>query len=384
MKKTAIFGGSFDPPHKGHLKIIKHLEKNFDRVIIMPAFISPFKADAGHAPSVDRLNMLRILKEENNLSAEISTFELDKKGISYTVDTIKKYRDTEDADTKIYFVIGSESIKSLHLWKDSDWLKANVTFYVVPREGYDFPLDAARGFDLKTAPIKVKDYSSALFKAAHAFNREKSMVTPGVCEYITKNGLYNLFKCYTKNFKKFKMRPERIKHTFGAVKAGIRLAKIHGEDVDKTITALILHDIGKYTTNEDLKEAGVIPSDTQGIPPDCRHAIIGTDIARQYFKIADKDVLNAVLYHTAGRPGMSRLEKITAVADYIEEGRKFKDAEKIAKFAQTDLDKALLGMLSNVIEHLENIEKEVFETSYKALSFYRDLVYNSNKYNSDK
>lgn len=397
MKKIAIFGGSFDPPHKGHLKIIRHLEKKFDRVIIMPAFISPFKAAAGHAPANDRLEMLHILKQEKGLNAEVSTFELDKKGISYTTDTLRHYAGKEGADSEIYFVIGSESAKTLHLWRDSDWLKKNAVFYVVPREGYTLKQDfdansenntAAQknnGFNLKTAPISVKDYSSALFKAARAFKREKSIVTPAVYKYIAEKDLYNQFKPLTAGFKVFKMRPERILHTFGAVKAGIRLAKIHGEDVDKTITALTLHDIGKYADGDMLKKAGVVPACTKGIPPDCCHAIIGECIARQYFKITDSDVLNAILYHTTGRHDMSRLEKITAIADYTEEGRNFKDAKEIAEIAKIDLDRALVGMLSNVIEYLNRVGKEIFGISYKALSFYRDLVYNSTiKHDSDK
>ncbi|MCL2675194.1 MAG: bis(5'-nucleosyl)-tetraphosphatase (symmetrical) YqeK [Firmicutes bacterium] len=375
MKNTVIFGGSFDPPHKGHLEIIRHLQGVFDRVLVMPAFVSPFKQGKEYASSADRLNMLRILIQENGLSAEISTFELSKQGVSYSADTIRYYNEQESGGANLCFAIGSESLPALRLWKDAEYLKQNVTFYVIPRQGYDISA-APVGFNVKIAPIIVPDYSSAFFKAARAFNREKDIVTEGVYDYIDKNGLYDQYKCFTDGFAVFKMRKERIDHTYGAVKAGITLTKIHGEDVDKTIIALILHDIGKYANDETLKSANVTPPDTQGVPIDCRHAIIGREIARQYFGITDSDVLDAIYYHTTGRPDMGRLEKIVAVADYIEEGRAFEEAEVIARLAKTDLDGAMAKMLANVIRYLRGANKEIFEITFHALSFYHGLAYN--------
>ncbi len=373
MKKEsiAIFGGSFDPPHKGHIEIISQLIQIFSKVIVVPAFVSPFKRSGSFASAKERLEMLKLALKEKNLSPIISDFEIKNKGVSYSYQTIRHYqRDNQ----KIYFVIGSESVSSLHLWKNADWLRQNVIFYVVRRENYEVKL--RDDFCIEVAPFCQKDYSSSLFKAAHAFGKGGEIVSGDVLEYINRHNLYRTYHHLTQGFKIFNLTDKRINHTYRAVKKGIMLAKIHGESIDKTITALILHDIGKYTNKEMLLSLGITPSDTSGMPDSIKHAVYGADIARQYYKIDDHDVINAILYHTTGRENMSQLEKITAIADYIEEGRDFASREQLENTAKHSLDKAMADMLQRVLEYLDKSGREIFANSKKALCFYNKLVYN--------
>lgn len=369
--KTAIFGGSFDPPHIGHIEIIGHLMQTFSKVIVVPTYISPFKSSGSYASPNQRLEMLNLALAEQGLSPIVSDYEIKKGGISYSYQTIQHFI---KEDEQIYFVIGSESVPTLHLWKNAEWLKLNVIFYVIGRENFDIKL--RDDFRLEIAPFIQKDYSSSLFKAAHAFGRGEEVVSKKVLEYINEQNLYKAYHYLTYGFKVFNLTEKRINHTYRAVKKGIMLAKIHGEDVDKAITSLTLHDIGKYATAQLLQGLNITPSDTSGMPDSIKHAVYGADIAKQYYKIQDQDILNAILYHTTGRENMSRLEKITAIADYIEDGREFDTREELERTAKESLDKAMADMLKRVIEHLQNSEREIYVTSKKALCFYNKLVYN--------
>lgn len=172
-QKIAIFGGSFDPPHYGHYDIVKNLERAFDRVIVVPSYISPFKTDGSEDAKV-RLSLCKKLFVSDK--TEVCSREINKKGVSYSVDTAayfaKKYK-----DAALFWVIGSEEVKRLHDWHDLDKLKTLVTFLVVPRPGYeasdaDIALLKKRKVKLKTAKFNGLAISSTKIIFPEAFCRE--------------------------------------------------------------------------------------------------------------------------------------------------------------------------------------------------------------------
>ena len=114
--KTAIFGGSFDPIHKGHLEIIDRLSKMFDKVIVLPNYQNPLKSNA--TPAKKRLEWLTKSITQNNV--EISEFEINQNKPCYTIDTIKHFKQFYD---KITFVIGADNLLTLDKWKKIDELK---------------------------------------------------------------------------------------------------------------------------------------------------------------------------------------------------------------------------------------------------------------------
>jgi len=138
MKRVALYGGSFDPPHIGHEAIVEALKKlDFvDKVIIMPTFLNPFK-ESSTAPSSLRLQWLqKIFSEDENV--EVSAFEV-KQGKKVptieTVQTLKKEYET------IYLVLGADNLKSLESWHRYDELKKLVTFIIVTRDAIAVPSD---------------------------------------------------------------------------------------------------------------------------------------------------------------------------------------------------------------------------------------------------
>lgn len=148
----------------------------------------------------------------------------------------------------------------------------------------------------------------------------------------------------------------RFRHTLGVVATAELLASDHGADVAKARAAALLHDVAKeYDRERLLKEAdefGIVLSDIERRAWALIHAPLGAEIARRDFGVDDPDVLAAIRYHTTGRTGMSLLEKVVFVADYIEPGRSHPGVGPVRQVAATDLDRAVLLALDQTIRYL--------------------------------
>ncbi len=136
MEDIAIYGGSFDPPHRGHFQIaIKAIENlDIDKLIVIPNFQNPWKPPPLFFPK-DRLFLLRKLFYEYP-KIEVSSFEIDNGYPTKTIETVrhfsKRYR-------KIYLIIGADNLEKLHLWDDFEEIRSRVEFVVATRNGIDIP-----------------------------------------------------------------------------------------------------------------------------------------------------------------------------------------------------------------------------------------------------
>lgn len=364
VQKTVILGGSFDPATKAHIDIIQKLSKKFDRVVVLPCFISPFKQDGCAASGEDRVNMLR--RETADLdNVKVSKWEIKRENVSYTADAVRHYKEKYPQD-ELYFAIGSDCLSGLAEWKDAEYLACAVTFYLIRRPGYAVSKKITdglkeKGFKIKSAGFKGADFSSSLVRAAVAFGKEKEFVPSGVAEYINSNSLYTEYVPFVKAYKTFELKSERIEHTFRAVKAGVHLCKIYGEDVREVTTALILHDIGKYANKSLLAENKVYCEnydDLQSSAPAVLHAYVSAAIARDYFKLNGR-IAGAIQKHTTGAEKMSVLDKIVYLADAIEDGREYDGVESLRRVAAKDLDRAMLRSLKATVKSLKAQGKTV-------------------------
>ncbi len=152
--------------------------------------------------------------------------------------------------------------------------------------------------------------------------------------------------------------PGRAAHIFGCEKTAAKLARCWGVDEEKARFAALLHDITKqYSQIEQLnfvQKYGILIDETFNQFPALSHAVTGAAVARAEYG-ADEDVVNAVRYHTTGRPGMTKLEKILYLADYIEPTRNFDGLEETRKLAYQNLDAAVLRSTADCL--LYNIRK---------------------------
>ncbi len=131
--KIGIFGGSFDPIHNGHLNLAKTALEKFalDRLIVIPAAVSPFKTDAEPAQAYDRLLLVRAAFTGMS-KVVVDNRELTRGGVSYAIDTVKELK-AEHPDADLIFLIGEDSVEGLPRWKEYETLKTLCTFEALPR-----------------------------------------------------------------------------------------------------------------------------------------------------------------------------------------------------------------------------------------------------------
>jgi len=133
--KKAIFGGSFDPPHIGHLEVIQQAIKslNIDELIVVPAFLNPFKSKS-YAPAELRLKWLKAMTEKME-SVRVSSYEIDQNRAVASIETVKHFKNGDD----IYLIIGADNLKDLSSWKDFKALDEMVTWVVATRDNIEIP-----------------------------------------------------------------------------------------------------------------------------------------------------------------------------------------------------------------------------------------------------
>jgi nicotinate-nucleotide adenylyltransferase len=184
----AIFGGRFDPPHMGHLLAVKQVlefRKDIDKVLLVPASKHQWKPIVASAK--DRIAMLKFFLGPQ---IEISDTEIKRRGISYSVDTIKAIK--QQSGAKIFWIVGSDIVPEFKKWKKSDDLLNLATFLIVPRDPHALPKTIPDGFQIISSPKLVStDYSSTLIRERISQGKSISGLVPKEVEmYIKKHKLY--------------------------------------------------------------------------------------------------------------------------------------------------------------------------------------------------
>ena len=162
MIKVAIFGGSFDPPHKGHQEIVKKaLEKlEIDKLIILPAFLNPFKQSTLASPK-QRLDWCHTLFDPIE-RAEVSDYEIRKGRPVYTSESLKHFQGIYDVR---YLIIGADNLPSITKWHHFEWINSVVTWVIAGREGYPMETEALRKWI--ALPVEIPVSSTAIRANGH-------------------------------------------------------------------------------------------------------------------------------------------------------------------------------------------------------------------------
>ena len=136
-KRIAIYGGTFDPVHSGHLEVARQVSSLFaiDEFLFVPARIAPHKHDRAVTSGLHRYAMLA-LATNADARLQISTFELDGPERQYTVDTLSHFR-SEFGNTDLFFVMGADSWEEITTWREWQRLLTLANFIVVTRPGYE-------------------------------------------------------------------------------------------------------------------------------------------------------------------------------------------------------------------------------------------------------
>jgi nicotinate-nucleotide adenylyltransferase len=139
--KLGIMGGTFDPVHNGHLLIANEAgwRLELDKVLFMPTGDPPHKQDQALTPAANRLEMVRLATLDNPLF-EVSTLEIERKGLSYTAQTLKALQIEYEGQADLYFIIGVDAAADLLSWNEPDQVVTRAKLVVVDRPGFSLPL----------------------------------------------------------------------------------------------------------------------------------------------------------------------------------------------------------------------------------------------------
>lgn len=172
-----------------------------------------------------------------------------------------------------------------------------------------------------------------------------------------------------------RLSPGRAQHSFNVAAEAVRLAEKYGADPVKAEIAGLLHDCMKETSAKEqlqlLEQFGIIVGSVELCSHKLLHAMTGALVAETEFGVTDPDVVQAIRYHTTGKAGMSLLEKIIYIADFISADRTFNGVEALRACAYRDLDAALIEGLSFTIGDLAAKSRPVHEDTIRA---YNELV----------
>jgi nicotinate-nucleotide adenylyltransferase len=192
-RRIGILGGSFDPPHVGHLALAQaaYSELGLDVVHIIPAAQAPLKDSAPRATSSDRILLLRLAFDLQSW-AVIDGREVARGGISYSIDTARELH-AENPGAELYWILGADQLARLHLWRDSAVLCDLVKFAVLLREGENAQVDAclatkAQVVYLKAPPVNLS--SSEIRQALAAGRSTGKTLLPAVSDCIQARNLY--------------------------------------------------------------------------------------------------------------------------------------------------------------------------------------------------
>ena len=190
MKRIGLLGGSFDPVHLGHLLVAQAAleELGLDRLFFIPAAQSPFKPDPKPIPANERLRLLR-LALAGETSCEIDEQELNRGGVSYTIDTVRDYSRRFPA-VELFYLIGADNVSQLPKWREASELARLAEFVAIPRPGQavtPFP-PPFRGRTLVGFPLGVS--SSQIRARVKAGSPIDHLVPAMVAEAIRNNRLY--------------------------------------------------------------------------------------------------------------------------------------------------------------------------------------------------
>lgn len=389
MARIGIFGGSFNPPHLGHMLAVREFQKKLalDRVLLIPASIPPHKQILQDTP-LHRLEMTRLAAQELP-NTEVIDLELRRQGVSYTADTVEALR-AEYPKDELFLLMGTDMFLSFAKWYQPERITAEVTLAVAHREA-----DDAKKLEVCAQQLKQQlqarvvfvenDYlphSSTSVRAMLAFDCAESFLAPSVLQYIQQHRLYD-WGASLKNLPfdvlaEHSLRlhkPSRVAHVRGCSETAALLARHYGENETDAMRAGILHDITKaLNADEQLKlceKYGIILDNFERQHPKLLHARTASVIAARVFA-ENEAVCQAIRWHTTGRAEMSVLEKIIYLADYMEPNRDFDGVQALRELVWTSLDAAMLRGLQMTMEQLITNGSEIDTNSLAALRFFEE------------
>ena len=389
--KIGIYGGTFNPPHLGHLTAARAVFEmlNLDQLLLVPAGMPPHKElPAGSPTPEQRLEMTRLAGEQLGLGDRVRTLDIEvyRQGKSFTADTLAQLKAQQPED-ELWLLMGTDMFLTLQAWHEPEKILslAGIAAFGRTEEDTEELFSAQREYLYRTYPQArlftltipgVIDISSTELREKLAQGKGMNLLAPAVYGYILREGLYNT-GADLKHLSLSQLRPvalsylkhKRIPHVLGTEQEAIRLAERYGADVEKARRAALLHDCTKKLDMEEqlalCRRYGIQLDGLEQKALKLLHSKTGAAIARDVFGV-DDEIYSAIWYHTTGHANMTKLEKIIYLADYIEPSRDFPGVDKLRKVCYEDLDRGLLMGLEMTIEEMTSMGNPVHHATIEA------------------
>lgn len=389
--KIGIYGGSFNPIHRGHLTAAQSAAQQLglDRLFLIPASVPPHKQlSADSASAQQRLEMTVLATAEMQCKVDVLDIELRRTGKSYTSDTLRELKE-KYPDDELWLLMGTDMFLSLQTWHEPEVIMslASIGAFSRTEEGEDEEFAAQKAFLEKTygATVvtmenpRVIEISSTQVRAALPKGDGEEYLSAAVYGYILRHGLYGTkadmkqltaeeLRCVALSY----LKPKRMPHVLGTAETAVQLARRYGADEEAAYVAALLHDCTKKLNIEEqlalCEQYGLQLDEMQRWALKLQHAITGAAVARHVFGVSDA-VYEAIRWHTTGKADMTTLEKVIYLADYIEPTRDFPGVEELRKAIWEDLDRGLLLGLEMSIQEMKNWGNPVHEDTLRARDF---------------
>ena len=374
--RIGIYGGSFDPVHDGHIAMIDSALKSgfIDLVIVVPSVRNNFKLYANKLPPPYRFYMMKETIESLGIKdCFVSDIEFGIEGVSYTSVVLKALTSDDyirdflaangvkkkkaEEHHEFFWIMGSDTLGTFETWYNPGEILNYATLLAAVRPGDTTDVEKAAdsirknlGGKVEIFRLKGVDCSSSGITSSGDF----SMVPEPAREFIKRHALYTentklegvseeakkqFYECSVWMYKY--LGAKRLLHTLNVGYLSAHLADVFGCDKDKALIAGALHDCAKELPLERQLELAKIYSGDLFTEKKLLHSPAGAVFARDEFGIEDKEILDAICYHTTGRGDMTLLEKIVYLADKIEPSRNYTDLTPIRSAAEKDLESAM-------------------------------------------
>ena len=391
MAKIGIYGGSFNPPHLGHIRAAEQTRRllGLDRVILVPDAIPPHKRLPEGSPDAQtRLRLVQLAAQDAE-GLEVSDIELRRSGPSYTVDTLREFHAQYPQD-ELFLLMGTDMFQCFDQWRGPEQIAQMARIVCMYRTQTGDALaqtlrEQARQFEKSLgcrtvfAENQALELSSTQVRRLLFFGCGADCVPEAVMAEIEHLGLYGLGSSHRGlDMQRLEQtcrplyKPQRWIHAEGCSRTAAALARKYGADETAAARAGILHDMTKALTPEQQTQfcrryALEITQDEQ-ISPELLHAKTAAYAAEHIFGEAP-EICGAIRWHTTGRPDMTTLEKIIYIADYMEPSRDFPGVEALREMARLDLDGAVLLALEQTLRHLQALGRPAAGDSEEARKF---------------
>lgn len=391
--KIGIYGGTFDPPHLGHMEAARAsiAVLGLDKLIFIPAKQPPHKQLSPDSASPEqRLDMTRLMADGLLLPGviEVSDLELKREGKSYTSDTLRELKIRFPND-ELWLLMGTDMFLSLQNWHEAGQIMqmAGIAAFARMESDCDEMLQIQGKYLGETYGARVTIVQlPEIHEVSSTQVRQRGSgkgLWPPVWGYILRQGLYGvsldmkeLDDADLRAVSYSMIRAKRIAHVQGCEEEAVRLAQCWGANEQHARRAAILHDCTKYLKLDEqlsiCEQYHVELDAMERSAVKLLHSKTGAALAKYVFGECE-EVCQAICWHTTGKADMTLLEKILYIADYMEPTRDFDGVENLRDLVYVDLDAAVLLGAEMSIEEMTGYGNPIHPNTLAARDFLKGI-----------